>query len=113
VEHSFTGAGAELWMHVHVGLDDPDKAIHVANGMRVHLSVLRGLSANSPRWRADTTWLASARTPIFRDLGSVNELQATEDMLDRGNGAARQVVVYEANHDLHEAMSEIVAATLP
>ena len=24
-------------MHVHVGVDDPDKAIHVANGMRVHL----------------------------------------------------------------------------
>ena len=24
-------------MHVHVAVDDPDKAIHVANGMRVHL----------------------------------------------------------------------------
>src|SRR4051812_14041438 len=24
-------------LHVHVGLDDADKAIHVANGMRVHL----------------------------------------------------------------------------
>ena len=23
-------------MHVHVGVDEPDKAIHVANGMRVH-----------------------------------------------------------------------------
>jgi hypothetical protein len=34
-------------------------------------------------------------------------------MLDRGNGAARQVVVHEANHDQHEAMWEIVAATLP
>ena len=30
----------------------------------------------------------------------------------RGNGAARQVVVYEANHDLREVMAEIVAATL-
>ena len=29
-------------MHVHVGVDDPDKAIHVANGMRVHLPVLLG-----------------------------------------------------------------------
>src|ERR1051325_8979712 len=26
--------------HVHVGLDDPDKAIHVANGMRVHIPLL-------------------------------------------------------------------------
>jgi hypothetical protein len=53
-------------MHVHVGLDDPDKAIHVANGMRVHIPVLLGLSANSPFWRADATGMASTRTPIFR-----------------------------------------------
>ncbi len=236
-------------MHVHVGIDDPDKAIHVANGMRVHLPVLLGISANSPFWRADTTGLASSRTPIFRafprvgipptykswedyerridfminagviadhtylwhdvrphpdfgtvemrvmdsqtrvehtlalaalvqglarelaehfeagkrlskypfemldenkwlaarnglegelvdlpsyervstralarrlidrirdhcrDLGSVDELEAVEDLLEGGNGAARQVVVYEANHDLREVMGEIVAAT--
>jgi glutamate---cysteine ligase / carboxylate-amine ligase len=53
-------------MHVHVGVDNPDKAIHVANGMRVHVPVLLGLSANSPFWRADQTGLASVRTPIFR-----------------------------------------------
>ena len=238
-------------MHVHVGIDDPDKAIHVANGMRVHLPVLLGLSANSPFWRADSTGLASTRTPIFRafprvgipptyedwadyerriefmvkagvmedytylwhdvrphpdfgtveirvmdsqtrvehslglaalvqglvrelalhfesgealsqypyemldenkwlaarhgldgelvdlpssdrvatrslaqrlidrmrehctDLGSVDHLEAVEDLLARGNGAARQVVVYEANHDLREVMAEIVAATVP
>ena len=34
-----------------------------------------------------------------------------DDLLERGNGAARQIVVYEANHDLREVMSEIVAAT--
>jgi carboxylate-amine ligase len=238
-------------MHIHVGVDDPNKAIHVANGMRVHLPVLLGLSANSPFWRADLTGMASTRTPIFRafprvgipptyqdwadyerqidfmikarviedytylwhdvrphpafgtveirvmdsqthvehtlgltalvqamvrelaihfdagqslsmypwemldenkwlaarhglegelvdlpgsdrvatralarrlldrmrehcqDLGSVNELDAVEDLLTRGNGAARQVVVYEANHDLREVMAEIVTATLP
>jgi carboxylate-amine ligase len=238
-------------MHVHVGVDDPDKAIHVANGMRVHLPVLLGLSANSPFWRADSTGLASTRTPIFRafprvgipptykdwedyerriefmincgviedytylwhdvrphpkfgtveirvmdsqthvehslglaalvqalvrelsehfdsgqklsrypfemldenkwlaarhglegelvdlphndrvstralarrlidrmrdyctDLGSADELEAVEDLLARGNGASRQVVVYEANHDLREVVAEIVAATVP
>ncbi|MGI8428373.1 MAG: carboxylate-amine ligase [Solirubrobacteraceae bacterium] len=236
-------------MHVHVGIDDPDKAIHVANGMRVHVPVLVGLAANSPFWRADATGLASTRTPIFRafprvgippayenwedyerridfmvtarviedytylwhdvrphpnfgtveirmmdsqthvehtlglaalvqalvrelvehfdagqqlspypfemldenkwlaarhglegelvdlphadrvptralarrlidrmrdhcrDLGSEDELEAVQDLLDRGNGAARQVVVYEANQDLREVMAEIVAAT--
>jgi glutamate---cysteine ligase / carboxylate-amine ligase len=53
-------------MHVHVGVDDPDKAIHVANGMRIHVPLLLGLSANSPFWRADPTGLLSTRTPIFR-----------------------------------------------
>src|SRR5205807_332157 len=245
------GARQELifGVHVHVGVDDPDKAIHAANGMRVHMPVLLGLSANSPFWRADATGMASTRTPIFRafprvgipptykgwedyarriefmtrcrviedytylwhdvrphpnfgtvevrvmdsqthvehtiglaalvqglvkelcehyeagnqlskypfemldenkwlaarhglegelvdlphsdrvgtralarrlldrtrehaqDLGSAGELQAVEDLLERGNGADRQVVVYEANHDLREVMAEIVAAT--
>jgi glutamate---cysteine ligase / carboxylate-amine ligase len=238
-------------MHVHVGVDDPDKAIHVANGMRVHLAVLLALSANSPFWRADATGLLSARTPIFRafprvgippyyrdwadyeseiafmvesgvmedytwlwhdvrphpnfgtvevrvcdsqtrvehtlalaalvqamvkelcehyeaggrlapypwqmldenkwlaarhglqgelvdlpsservattalarrlrdrlrehaqDLGSAAELEGIDDLLEHGNGAQRQMVVYEANHDLREVMAEIVAATAP
>jgi glutamate---cysteine ligase / carboxylate-amine ligase len=52
--------------HVHVGVDDPDKAIHIANGMRVHLPLLLALSANSPFWRADPTGLLSTRMPIFR-----------------------------------------------
>ena len=53
-------------LHVHVGLDDADKAIHIANGMRVHVPLLLALSANSPFWRADATGLDSSRMPIFR-----------------------------------------------
>jgi carboxylate-amine ligase len=53
-------------MHVHIGLDDPDKAVHVANGMRVHVPILLALSANSPFWRGDFTGLQSTRTPVFR-----------------------------------------------
>ncbi len=236
-------------MHVHIGLDDADKAIHVANGMRVHVPVLLALSANSPFWRGDRTGLQSTRMPIFRqfprvgmppayrdwedwesqvqfmvqsgvmedytylwydvrphpnfgtveirccdsqtrvehtvaltaliqalvkelcehyeegkalseypwqmldenrwlaarygldgeivdlptnervtmkalarrllarlephaqDLGSADALLGIRDLLDRGNGASRQIVVYEANHDLNEVMAEIVAAT--
>jgi carboxylate-amine ligase len=238
-------------MHVHVGIDDPEKAIHVANGMRVHVAVLVALAANSPFWRADSTGLVSTRTPIFRafprvgippaytgwedyqrrigfmvdsgvmedytylwydvrphpnfgtveiracdaqtrvehtialtaliqamvkelaehydaggelsdypwemldenkwlasrhgldgelvdlpgnervqakalarrlvdrlrehaqDLGAADALEGIEDLLAHGNGASRQVVVYEANHDLREVMAEIVAATAP
>jgi carboxylate-amine ligase len=238
-------------IHVHVGLDDPDKAIHVTNGMRVHIPLLLALSANSPFWRGDSTGLDSTRTPIFRafprvgippryddfadwarriefmmsskvigdytylwydvrphpnfgtveircmdsqtrvehtlaiaaliqamvkelaehyeagkelsrypyemldenkwlaarhglagslvdlpdrsrvpvpelarrllerlrphaeDLGSAAEFDDLEDILEKGNGASRQVVVYEANHDLREVVREILDATVP
>jgi glutamate---cysteine ligase / carboxylate-amine ligase len=58
-------------IHVHVGIDDPNKAIHVTNGMRVHLPLLLSLSANSPFWRGDSTGLNSTRTPIFRTFPRV------------------------------------------
>jgi glutamate---cysteine ligase / carboxylate-amine ligase len=66
-------------MHVHVGIDDADKAIHVANGMRVHVPVLLALSANSPFWRGDRTGLASTRMPIFRQFPRVGMPPAYED----------------------------------
>jgi carboxylate-amine ligase len=69
-------------MHVHVGIDDPDKAIHVANGMRVHVPVLLALSANSPFWRGDRTGLLSTRTPIFRQFPRVGMPPAYEDWED-------------------------------
>ena len=234
---------------MHIGVDDPEKAVHVANGMRVHVPLLLALSANSPFWRADATGLLSTRTPIFRafprvgipptyknfddysrrvgfmvesgaiedytylwydvrphpnfgtveiramdgqtrlehtlalaalvqamvkelcehfesgeelssypyemldenkwlaarhgldgelvdlpsvdrvstkdlvrrvrdrirehsqELGSETELDGIDDLLQRGNGAARQIVVYEANHDLREVVSEIIDKT--
>ena len=48
-----------------------------------------------------------------QDLGSAAELEAIEDILENGNGAARQRVVYEANHDYQEVIQEIVEATRP
>jgi carboxylate-amine ligase len=53
-------------LHVHVGLPDPEVAIRVANRMRVHLTLLLALSANSPFWQGRDTGLASARTPLFQ-----------------------------------------------
>jgi glutamate---cysteine ligase / carboxylate-amine ligase len=69
-------------VHVHVGLDDPDKAIHVANGMRVHVPLLLALSANSPFWRADATGLLSTRTPIFRAFPRVGIPPTYKDFED-------------------------------
>jgi carboxylate-amine ligase len=52
-------------MHVHVAVDDPDKAIQVVNGLLDHLAPLLALSANSPFWRGEATGLASSRQMVF------------------------------------------------
>ncbi|MCU4799226.1 glutamate--cysteine ligase [Halobacteria archaeon HArc-gm2] len=55
-------------LHVHVGVDDADKATWVANELRWHLPVMLALSANSPFWNGFDTGLASARAKIFEGL---------------------------------------------
>jgi carboxylate-amine ligase len=52
-------------MHVHVAVDDPEKAIQVVNGLLGHLSQLLALSASSPFWRGEPTGLASSRQMVF------------------------------------------------
>jgi glutamate---cysteine ligase / carboxylate-amine ligase len=69
-------------LHVHIGLDDREKAIHVANGMRVHVPILLALSANSPYWRGDDSGLASTRMPIFRAFPRVGIPPYYEDWDD-------------------------------
>jgi glutamate---cysteine ligase / carboxylate-amine ligase len=65
-----------------VGVDDPDKAIHVTNGMRVHVPLLLALSGNSPFWRGDSTGLDSTRTPIFRAFPRVGIPPRYDDFAD-------------------------------
>jgi carboxylate-amine ligase len=52
-------------MHVHVAVDDPEKAIKVVNGLLPHLAPLLALSASSPFWRGEPTGLASSRQMVF------------------------------------------------
>ena len=52
--------------HVHVAIDGPDRAIYVADGIRLFLPLLLALSANSPFWRGERTGMMSSRTPVFR-----------------------------------------------
>ena len=51
--------------------------------------------------------------PHAEELGSADEFDELADILDNGTGAARQTVVYEANHDLHEVAREIIDASVP
>ncbi len=54
--------------HVHVAIEGPDRAIYVADGIRLFLPLLLALSANSPFWRGELTGMMSARTPVFRSF---------------------------------------------
>jgi glutamate---cysteine ligase / carboxylate-amine ligase len=52
-------------LHIHVAVDDPERAIKIVNGLLVHLSSLLALSASSPFWRGELTGLASSRQMVF------------------------------------------------
>ncbi len=52
-------------MHIHVAVDDADKAIQVVNGLLPQLAPLLALSASSPFWRGEPTGLASSRQMVF------------------------------------------------
>jgi len=52
-------------LHVHVAVDDPEKAIQVVNGLLAHIAQLLALSASSPFWRGEATGLASSRQIVF------------------------------------------------
>ena len=49
--------------------------------------------------------------PHARDLGSERELEGIKDLLARGNGADRQLRVFNANRDIVEVAHEIAEAT--
>jgi carboxylate-amine ligase len=55
-------------MHVHVAVDDPEKAIQVVNALIAHLAELVALSASSPFWRGEPTGLASSRHMVYAAL---------------------------------------------
>ena len=52
-------------LHIHVAVDDAEKAIQIVNGLLNHLPALLALSASSPFWRGEPTGLASSRQMVF------------------------------------------------
>jgi len=55
-------------LHVHVAVDDPEKAIQIVNGLIAHLAEFVALSANSPFWRGEATGLHSSRHMVYAAL---------------------------------------------
>ncbi|MFB6205943.1 MAG: glutamate--cysteine ligase [Haloglomus sp.] len=80
-QHRNTTAG----LHVHVGVDDADKATWIANELRWYLPVLLALSVNSPYWNGFDTGLASGRAKIFEALpntGIPTAFESFQEYLD-------------------------------
>ncbi len=74
-QHRNTTAG----VHVHVGVDDADKAVWIANELRWYVPVMLALSANSPYWNGFDTGLESARAKIFEALPNTGMPTCFED----------------------------------
>jgi glutamate---cysteine ligase / carboxylate-amine ligase len=86
------------WIAARHGLDA--ELIDVASTARVGVREL-------------TRALLEQLAPHAAELRCSAELEGIEDVLRSGNGALRQQIVYEANHDVRELVSEIVARTAP
>ncbi|MCW3066327.1 MAG: putative glutamate--cysteine ligase 2 [Solirubrobacterales bacterium] len=81
-------------LHIHVGVDEAERATLLHDRLRAHLPLLLALSANSPFWQGRDSGLASARTSIFqafprvgipRGFGSYDEwVEAVDVMLRCG-----------------------------
>jgi len=59
-------------LHVHVGVEDRETAIHLMNQMRYFLPHLLALSANSPFWIGMNTGLKSYRCKVFDKFPRTN-----------------------------------------
>ncbi|MCA6075134.1 carboxylate-amine ligase [Fulvivirga sedimenti] len=52
-------------LHVHVGIDDRNMALHIANSMRYFLPHVYALSTNSPFWEGRNTGFKAFRSKVF------------------------------------------------
>ena len=52
-------------LHVHVGIDDRETAIHIMNASRYFLPHIFALSTNSPFWQGRNTGFKSYRSKVF------------------------------------------------
>lgn len=59
-------------LHVHVGIEDRETAIHIMNAARYFLPHILALSTNSPFWLGDMTGLKSYRCKVFDKFPRTN-----------------------------------------
>src|ERR1700712_4331562 len=59
------GSNLIFGLHVHVGMENREMAIHIANSARYFLPHIYALSTNSPFWEGRQTGYKSFRTKVF------------------------------------------------
>ncbi|MFB6070410.1 MAG: glutamate--cysteine ligase [Halanaeroarchaeum sp.] len=101
-QHRNTTAG----LHLHVGVDDPDKAVWVANETRWYLPVVLALAANSPFWNGYDTGLASARAKIFEGLPNTG-MPTAFDSYDEFERFERRMLRHDAIEDRGELWFDV------
>ncbi|MFB6183138.1 MAG: glutamate--cysteine ligase [Haloarculaceae archaeon] len=101
-QHRNTTAG----MHVHVGVDDPDKAVWIANEMRWHMPIVLALSANSPYWCDFDTGLQSARAKIFEALPNTG-MPTTFDSYEEFDAFERRMLETDSIEDRGELWFDV------
>jgi carboxylate-amine ligase len=86
------------WLAARYGLSAPVMDLHTGRRNRLPVAALVRRTLKTVQ-------------PHARDLGSEEELAGIEEILRRGNGADRQLHVFNANKDIVEVAREIAAAT--
>jgi glutamate---cysteine ligase / carboxylate-amine ligase len=79
----------ECALHVHVGMPDPDAAVHAFNGLREALPLLQALAANSPFWFGRDSGMATARAALVRAYPGRGVPRAFESWDDYASTADR------------------------
>jgi carboxylate-amine ligase len=59
-------------LHIHVGIEDRNTAIHIMNSMRYFLPHILALSSNSPFWEGTKTGFKSYRSKVFERFPRTN-----------------------------------------
>ena len=63
------GRNMMIWgIHVHVGIEERDKALPILDGLLAYIPHLQALSASSPYWAGVETGYASNRALMFQQL---------------------------------------------
>jgi carboxylate-amine ligase len=86
------------WLAARYGLSAPVMDLHTGRRNRLPVAALVRRTLDTLR-------------PHARDLGSDEELTGIEEILRRGNGADRQLHVFNANKDIVEVVQAIADAT--